>query len=138
VVQLDHVVLEVRDVRASLDFYGRVFGLASVREREFLSGQVPFASVRINRGTLIDLFPRKMWGGRRPANPNHFCLTFSASGFRNLCDRLTSQGVKIRRTAEHNYGALGYANSIYVWDPDGVEVEARHYPPNGRRRRTTG
>lgn len=75
-----------------------------------------------------------MWGGRRPTNPNHFCLAFSASGFRNLCDRLTSQAVEIVRTAEHNYGALGYANSIYVRDLDGVEVEARYYPPKGRRR----
>jgi catechol 2,3-dioxygenase-like lactoylglutathione lyase family enzyme len=137
-VQLDHVVLEVSDVQTSLAFYDRVFGLARVREREFLAGEAPFASVRVNRRTLIDLFPRSMWRGPAPSNPNHVCLTFSATDFRSLLRRLKSAQIKIVRTAKHNYGALEYADSIYVQDPGGVVVEARFYPTKSRRRRTRG
>src|SRR5512140_666466 len=87
-VQLDHVVLEVRDVKASLDFYQRIIGLAPVRVDEFFAGEVSFASLRVSRTTVIDLFPRPMWRTGRPSNPNHFCLTFDVNEFRKLVRRL--------------------------------------------------
>ena len=56
-VELDHIVLEVRDPGRSLTFYDSILGLGRVREREFLRGEAPFVSVRINEHSLIDLFP---------------------------------------------------------------------------------
>ena len=79
-----------------------------------------------------------MWRGRKPVNPNHFCLTFSGSEFQKLMRRLKASGVEVVRRSKHNFGAQGYAASIYVHDPDGIVVEARYYPARVRRRRTRG
>jgi catechol 2,3-dioxygenase-like lactoylglutathione lyase family enzyme len=126
-MDLDHVVLEVRNPRRSLEFYKIVLGLAPVREREFLSGRAPFPSVRINAGSVIDLFPRRMWSSTTRKNPNHVCINMSAAQITALRRRLRARRIRVVQEADHNFGARGYARSLYVRDPDGVTIEARSY-----------
>jgi catechol 2,3-dioxygenase-like lactoylglutathione lyase family enzyme len=135
-VELDHLVLEVDDPRESIGFYRSVLGLASVREAEFLAGEAPFPSVRVRAGTLVDLFPPRMWRGRNKANPNHFCLSLPRAELGTLRRRLRARGVPVEQESRHNFGARGYASSVYFRDPDGVMIEARSYPvPHSRGRR---
>jgi len=61
---LDHVVLEVVDPGRSLAFYRDLLGFPVVRFEEFREGAAPFPSARVNRRTVLDFFPRRMW--RRP------------------------------------------------------------------------
>ena len=125
---LDHVVLEVRDVEASAAFYRRVLGLAPVRLAQWKRGEAPFASVRVQRETIIDLFPRKMWRNKRRAeNPNHLCFTLSATGVAQVRKRLARLRVPIVQESPRNYGAQGWGVSLYFHDPDGVRLEARYY-----------
>lgn len=126
-IELDHVVLEVRDPVASAAFYEGLLGCAPVRLREFEAGEVPFVSARLGPGSLLDFFPPRMWRKRRPANPNHFCLTLTPEGFRAARRRLVRRGVAITRTSARNFGARGHARSIYFDDPDGISVELRCY-----------
>ncbi len=126
-IELDHVVLEVRDPAASAAFYLDVLGLEPVRLREYEAGQAPFVSARVGPGCVLDFFPPRMWRGRRPANPNHFCLTLTPAELRAARRRLARRGVALTRVSAHNFGARGHARSIYFDDPDGISVELRCY-----------
>jgi catechol 2,3-dioxygenase-like lactoylglutathione lyase family enzyme len=126
--ELDHLVLEVRDPVRSVRFYSEVLGLPPVRLREYLEGEAPFPSVRISRGIILDMFPPRMWRGRKLVNPNHFCLAYSRAGLNALRMRLKRRKVAIVRKDDHNYGARGHGRAIYFRDPDGLLIEARFYP----------
>jgi catechol 2,3-dioxygenase-like lactoylglutathione lyase family enzyme len=124
---LDHVVLETADPVASVRFYERVLAFPPVRLDEFVAGKVLFPSVRVNASSVIDMFPPKMWAGPEPRNPNHFCIALDAAGVRAVKRRLARQGIPITREDKHNFGARGFARSIYFSDPDGISVEVRLY-----------
>jgi catechol 2,3-dioxygenase-like lactoylglutathione lyase family enzyme len=124
----DHLVLEVEDPKHSVEFYREVLGLEPVRLREFLEGEAPFPSVRVSPGTLLDMFPPRMWRGPARANQNHFCLAYSLTEMRALKKRLRRRKVAIVHKDSHNYGARGYGRAIYFRDPDGLLIEARVYP----------
>ncbi|MBU8861902.1 MULTISPECIES: VOC family protein, partial [unclassified Micromonospora] len=70
VTGFDHLVLSVSDVERSLDFYCATLGLAPVRVDRWRAGEVPFPSVRVDAGTIIDLVRGEPGG----SNVDHFCL----------------------------------------------------------------
>ncbi|UQA60582.1 VOC family protein [Polyangium aurulentum] len=127
-MELDHVVLEVKDPAGSAAFYEAVLRFAPVRLDEFQNGKASFVSVRLSRGVVLDLFPPRMWRGPEARNPNHLCFTFSRKSFRALEGRLSARGIPITKTADHNFGARGFGHAIYFDDPDGISLEARYYP----------
>ena len=120
IVGLDHVVLNVADVERALAFYCDELGLAPERVDEWRRGDVPFPSVRVDAGTILDLLAAPRSG----ENCDHLCLVvrpvdleaIKASGRFEVVD-----GPAIR------FGARGNGTSLYVKDPDGNTVELRHY-----------
>lgn len=131
-LQLDHVVLEVRDPIGSLAFYQAILGTEPVRQAEFAQGDAPFPSARVGQGTIIDLFPPAMWRDRvAPANPNHFCLTTDKATAEAVEQRLAAHEVPIHKRRPRTFGAQGYGTSYYFDDPDGVTIEVRYYPAQG-------
>jgi catechol 2,3-dioxygenase-like lactoylglutathione lyase family enzyme len=132
VIELDHIVLNVNDIERSLLFYTQILGLKGERIDEFKSGKVGFPSVRINEGTIIDLFPAKQ--PRAPAgkeknngNLNHFCMVVGAEDFAGIMGYLAAHKITIREGPVSRWGARGRATSVYFLDPDGNEVEIRCY-----------
>lgn len=131
-LELDHIVLAVRDMDAMLDFYLGVLGLAPHRVDEFRAGEVPFPCARIHEGTLIDLLPPAMWrqgdeaAGTYP-NLNHFCLALEPGDWEAMLGRLDKAGVEIEMGPMTLSGARGDGTSIYIRDPDGNRVELRCY-----------
>ncbi|AXI79942.1 VOC family protein [Peterkaempfera bronchialis] len=138
---LDHVVLWVEDPLRSLAFFEEVVGLPGVRVAEFRAGAVPFPSVRVSEGALLDLMARgNAAGADRLADApgsaghpvNHVCLAMDAAGFDGLRKRLADHGTPASAVSEGSFGARGAAvRSCYFRDPDGNVVEARHYPERG-------
>ena len=135
VTELDHIVLNVRDIDRSLNFYTGVLGLRPERLAQFRSGEVRFPSVRINERTIIDLFPTKEGALPRdvPAekangNLNHLCLVISKDEFSEIVSYLRERQIAIREGPVSRWGARGRATSVYFLDPDGNEVEIRCYP----------
>lgn len=128
ITAMDHIVLNVEDVERSLRFYAGILGLKPERVDEWRSGTVTFPSVHINESCLIDLVaaPHQPGDAVR-VNLAHFCLTADAIDLAELADRLEAQGVTITTRPVSRWGARGQATSIYVLDPDGNEVELRHY-----------
>lgn len=133
-LELDHVVLAVRDMDAMLRFYLDVVGLAPHRVDEYRDGRALFPCARINDGTLIDLLPPALWGGDAstppPSSPNmnHFCVALDAAAWEPLLARLAAAGVELEAGPMTLSGARGDGTSVYVRDPDGNRVEFRYYP----------
>ncbi|HET6965525.1 MAG TPA: VOC family protein [Acidimicrobiales bacterium] len=125
---LDHIVLNTPDQERSLAWYTGVLGLAGERIEEWRRGEVPFPSVRIDAGTIIDLFRSEPPAGtndetERP-NLNHFCLVLPAADW----DAMMEAGdIPVERGPSNVFGARGMGVSIYTRDPDGNVVELRRY-----------
>ena len=132
ITALDHIVLNVRDIDRSLQFYTEVLGLQGERVDEFRAGKVGFPSVRINSATIIDLFPRQNAAADAPeaktdGNLNHFCLVIEAAEFAGIVEYLKGRGVGVHRGPISRWGARGQATSVYFLDPDRNEIEIRCY-----------
>lgn len=136
-VRLDHVVLWVADPVAAAAFYERTVGLRPLRVAEFAAGEVPFPSLRVDEGSIIDLAPLSL-ADRMPALPgsadsaghpvHHICLALPSDAFDALRTRLAQHAVPMTGIGHDSYGARGKApRNFYFRDPDGNVVEARHY-----------
>jgi catechol 2,3-dioxygenase-like lactoylglutathione lyase family enzyme len=118
--ELDHLVLDVADVERSLAWYTGLLGLEGDRVEQWRAGEVPFPSVRVHAGCIIDLFRSDRTG----ENMNHLCLVVDRADVDAVAgdDRFT-----VVDGPGPRYGARGNGWSIYVVDPDGNTVELRSY-----------
>ncbi|MXX80946.1 MAG: VOC family virulence protein [Chloroflexi bacterium] len=124
ITALDHIVLRVSDVERSLRWYTERLGLAPVRVEQWRAGECPFPSVRVSAETIIDLIEGDVDHDRR--NLDHFCMVVSAD---DLAAARSSDEFEIVRDPDFElYGARGYADGLYIVDPDGNEIELRSYP----------
>jgi catechol 2,3-dioxygenase-like lactoylglutathione lyase family enzyme len=121
VTGIDHVVLNVRDVEASVAWWRELLGLEPVRLEEWRRGEVPFASVRVSPSTIIDLVARDRTG----ENVDHVALQVADADL----DELAASGpVDVVGGPGELFGAMGQGHGLYVRDPDGNVVELRTYP----------
>ena len=130
VVEMDHIVLRVRDVERAITFYTEVLGLAPHRVDEFRAGKVPFPCARVNNDTIIDLFPLPDQDpvGDGPRNMDHYCLTIEPTDLDRLAQELRGRGVTVVSDAPaQRSGAKGTGMSIYIKDWEGNTIELRHY-----------
>jgi len=133
--QLDHVVLRVRDLEASLRFYQDLLGctLDKVQEK--------FGLWQLRVGaSLIDLVPvdgllGKAGGagpGREGRNVDHFASEIDPFDEAKIRAHLEDHGIAIGEIARR-YGAKGFGQSIYIEDPDGNSVELKGPPESSSR-----
>lgn len=120
VQELDHLVVTTSDVERSLTFYGDLLGMEGVRVERWRAGEVPFPSVRVNAGTIIDL----QLGERTGLNVDHFCLVVDPDDVDSVA---ADPRFDVIAGPVQRYGARGDGRSVYVRDPDGNVVELRHY-----------
>ncbi len=128
VIGLDHLVVNVKDVDAALEFYGGVLGLEVLRLDQFRRGQVGFVSVRVSDCSLIDLRPSD---GAAPApggaNIDHFCLVLAPTDMAALMAELKARGIAVAGPVSPRWGAAGNGPSFYLWDPEGNKIELKCY-----------
>ncbi|MDT7707337.1 MAG: hypothetical protein QOG20_2944 [Pseudonocardiales bacterium] len=116
VVGLDHIVLVTPDAERLIAWYRDVLGLEPERLEPWRTGDVPFASLRVSAGTIIDVLP----GERSGTNMEHVALVVDAD-----LDALAAEhGVAGPKDL---FGARGQGRGIYLRDPDGNGVELRSY-----------
>lgn len=118
---MDHIVLTCDDVERSLAWYVECLGLPGERVDEWRRGEVFFPSVRVDPGTVIDLFPGPIETGRL----DHFCLVVDPGT--DLQALVDSGRFDVIDGPVSRWGARGQGTSIYVRDPDGTTIELRHY-----------
>lgn len=117
---LDHIVLEVKNLEASLNFYHQWLGMEAVRLEAYYAGTAPFPSVKIGN-TLIDLF---VTDSPQPGL-NHFCIEVS-DPIAKILEELKQHDIPYENLGQR-FGAQGEGTSVYVKDPDGYTVEIRTY-----------
>ena len=130
IVQLDHIVIRVKDVEGAVQFYTEILGLEPHRVEEYRAGELPFPCARINGETIIDLKP---WPDEEPVrdgrrNLDHYCLVLEQTDMKQLINSLRDQGVTVHSEEPvQRSGARGMATSIYIEDWEGNQIELRHY-----------
>tara|TARA_Y100001934_G_C12370483_1_gene785986 strand:+ start:2569 stop:2994 length:426 start_codon:yes stop_codon:yes gene_type:complete len=124
---IDHVVLRVRDVPASLDFYCRVLGCEIERNVE----SIGLIQLRAGRSLidLVDVEGELGRSGGAPAgsegrNLDHFALRIETFDEERIRDWLAQHDIDVGDSKER-YGAEGSEPSFYITDPDGNVVELK-------------
>ena len=128
--QLDHVVLRVNDVAASISFYTAVLGCTVENERPDLG------LYQLRSGDfIIDLVDVDSVigsaGGPGPGadghNLDHFCVRVAPWDEAAIRDHLANHGIEAGPVAD-NWGGDGRGPSIYIEDPGGNTVELKGPP----------
>lgn len=116
---LDHLVLTVLDVEASLAFYARVLGMTPQRVGEG-RGALHFGSQKINLQQLhIGVDPNT----RHPTRgAGDFCL-LTRTPIETVMAHLATEGVAVIEGPIERTGAQGPIRSVYFYDPDENLVE---------------
>jgi catechol 2,3-dioxygenase-like lactoylglutathione lyase family enzyme len=127
VTAMDHIVLRVTDVERSVAFYRDVLGLGVERLQEWRAGRIGFPSVRVSTDTLIDIVRADSPASGRPVGLDHLCLTIATDDFAPVLAHLAAHGVMPSVGPARRWGAHGNGASIYISDPDGIEIELRTY-----------
>ncbi|MDI1325675.1 MAG: VOC family protein [Brevundimonas sp.] len=127
VTGIDHVVLRVRDLDRSLDFYTRVLGCPVERRQD----EIGLVQLRAG-SSLIDLVSVDGVVGRRGGaapgpdahNLDHMCIRIAAFEPEAAREHLRRHGVEVESEGVR-YGANGEGMSFSIRDPEGNGVELR-------------
>jgi catechol 2,3-dioxygenase-like lactoylglutathione lyase family enzyme len=130
VLGLDHVVLRVTDIDASIAWYERVLG--SKVERQLT--RLGLYQLRVG-DALIDLVPVNSQAGRpgggapgkTKRNMDHLAVRLASFDAGQILDHLRDHGIEPGEV-QRRYGALGHGPSIYISDPDGNTIELKGPP----------
>jgi catechol 2,3-dioxygenase-like lactoylglutathione lyase family enzyme len=124
---IDHVVLRIRDLDASLHFYCDVLGCTIDKRQEGIG------LIQVRAGSsLIDLVPLGgMLGKRGGAGPgaegrnlDHFAIQIAPFEEEKIRAYLAALGIEVVESGQR-YGAEGTGPSVYILDPDGNTVELK-------------
>ena len=121
--RIDHLVLTVRDIAATCDFYSRVLGMQVVTfggDRKALQ----FGRQKINlheRGKEFE--PKAL----QPTPGSGDLCFITEVPLPQVVDHIRSCGVQIIEGPVRRTGAVGPIESIYIRDPDGNLIEVSNY-----------
>lgn len=122
--QLDHLILNVNDVDASVAFYTKTMGFSD----EGSDG--PFRQIRVRDDLMILLAPWGTQGG------THLAFAMETDEFADVFDRIRNAGLPYgdafdsvgnQKGPGDETGARGPGKAVYVFDPDQHLIEIRHY-----------
>lgn len=121
--RLDHLVLTVSDLGATVDFYTRVLGMAEVT---FGAGRkaLMFGSSKINLHEAGHEFEPK---ADRPTPGSADLCLITADSLEQVVDDLAAHGVPIEEGPVDRTGATGPIRSVYFRDPDRNLIEVSVY-----------
>jgi catechol 2,3-dioxygenase-like lactoylglutathione lyase family enzyme len=122
--RLDHLVLTVADLDATVDFYTRVLGMTAVT---FGSGRtaLSFGHSKINLHPAGHEFEPK--AGRPTPGSADLCL-ITTDPLERVIEELATQQVPIEEGPVERTGAMGSIRSVYFRDPDRNLIEVSTYP----------
>jgi catechol 2,3-dioxygenase-like lactoylglutathione lyase family enzyme len=124
--KLDHIILKVNDLQASVAFYTQILGFA----REGIDG--PFTIIRVSPEFQIQVAPWGTQGGE------HYAFAVSQADFEQIFARIKSAGIAYGPTFDsvgsnkgpgEESGACGPGPTLYFNDPNKHLLEIRCYGP---------
>ncbi|MDP5215809.1 VOC family protein [Ruegeria sp. 2205SS24-7] len=114
----DHIVLCVRDVNATLEFYQHVLGMTAREERPG-KWSLHFGSSKIS---LQDARTAPRLAEKTVPGSGNFCLV-TDTPIEDVAERLRAHDVAIVEGPAEKLGAVGKLMSVYFRDPDENLVE---------------
>jgi catechol 2,3-dioxygenase-like lactoylglutathione lyase family enzyme len=121
---IDHLILNVNDIGASVSFYVDVLGFK-------LEGEDgPFTVIRVSEDFTLQLAP---WGTK---GNDHFAFALSSTEFDETFARIKSKGIPYGDSFHsvgnnsgpgNETGARGPAPTLYLNDPNNHLIEIRTY-----------
>jgi catechol 2,3-dioxygenase-like lactoylglutathione lyase family enzyme len=123
-MQLDHMILPVRDADESVEFYGSVLGCT------YEGSDGPFSVMRVTPDFVLLLAPWGTDGG------THLAFALSKPDFDATFARVRERGIKYGdgpHDADNmqgpgiEFGARGSGAALYFVDPNRHLLEIRHY-----------
>jgi catechol 2,3-dioxygenase-like lactoylglutathione lyase family enzyme len=121
--RIDHVVLTVADLQATIAFYERVLGM-----RHVVTGgrhALHFGDCKLNLHPEVNDYPR-LKAAVPTLGSEDICLVADGS-IEDVEAHLRAQGVEIEEGPVARDGALGAMTSVYFRDPDRNLVEISVY-----------
>src|SRR5215510_5695200 len=121
---LDHIILKVNDVAASIAFYVDIMGF----QMEGQDG--PFTTIRVNKDLILQLAG---WG---TPGSEHYAFSLSRKDFDGVFTRVRAQGLPYGASFHSvgtndgpgvELGAKGNAPTLYFFDPNKHLIEIRTY-----------
>ena len=121
---IDHLILNINDVDASVDFYVNVLGF------EHAGQDGPFTVIRVNDGFTLQLAP---WGTK---GNEHLAFALSREDFDQVFARVKEKNIPYGdsfHSVGNNLGpgsetgARGMAPAVYLNDPNKHLIEIRTY-----------
>ncbi len=121
---IDHLILNVNDVAASVDFYVDVLGFKHEGE------DGPFTVIRVNETFTLQLAP---WGTK---GNEHYAFALSRDEFDRVFTHIKNQGIPYGDSFHSvgnnegpgsETGAKGLAPTVYLNDPNKHLIEIRTY-----------
>ena len=121
---IDHIIVKVNDLQASVAFYAEVLGF----QNEGMDG--PFALLRVSPDCQVQLTP---WG---TAGFEHYAFAVSRAEFDQIVGRIKEAGIPYGPTFDsvgsnagpgEESGARGHAPTLYFNDPNEHLLEIRSY-----------
>jgi catechol 2,3-dioxygenase-like lactoylglutathione lyase family enzyme len=118
---IDHAVLQITDVKRSLDFYVGVLGLSLERIIE----DIGIYQLRCGRN-LIDLrvLPAGATHPGQQRGIDHLCLMVRGD-MSQIVEYLALHKVEMTSPVCERYGATGFGTSLYILDPDQYTIELK-------------
>ena len=123
-MELDHLILAVNDLDATVRFFTDVLGLGCEGTSD------PFTVIRVSAGLTLQLAPWGTTGGQ------HLAFAMPRAEFDATFSRIRAAGIPYgdsfhdvgnMRGPGREDGARGRAASLYVFDPNQHLIEIRHY-----------
>jgi catechol 2,3-dioxygenase-like lactoylglutathione lyase family enzyme len=121
---LDHIILKVNDLKASVSFYTEVMGFIL----EGVDG--PFTVLKVGPDCQLQLAP---WG---TPGLEHYAFCVSKREFQDIFTRMKARGIAFGPTFDsvglntspgQESGARGFAPTLYFNDPNKHLIEIRTY-----------
>ena len=121
--RIDHVVLTVADLAATIAFYERVLGM-----RHVVTGDrhaLHFGDCKLNLHPEVNDYP-PLKAAVPTLGSQDICLV-AEGPLEDVVTRLRAEGVEIEEGPVARDGALGAMTSVYLRDPDANLVEISVY-----------
>lgn len=126
---LDHLVLTVRSVEATLAFYGRALGLEAVAFKGRFALRIGGQKINLHEAGA-EFRPH----ARAPTPGSGDLCLLSDEPVEAVAERLIALGIAVEEGPVARTGARAALRSIYFRDPDGNLVEVANEVRAGERR----
>lgn len=120
---LDHLVLTVKDIKRTCEFYTKILGMEEITFSEKRKA-LKFGNQKINLHEYGNEFEPK---AKTPTHGSADLCFIAETPISEFIEHCKSNGIEIIEGPVQRTGAVGTMHSVYVRDPDENLIEVSNY-----------